>query len=183
MGKITELRSYDGAQEKIDRLGLSTLVEEIKAIITSFPLLVEEKKNGNSGAVVREMMDSAFQRRKGWTKTQSGDIDWRKCKIINGTRVCVGVEVQFSARSDLIIIDIIHLRKQIVLGAIDLGILVLPSDKLSYYLTDRAPRMSDGKRHVEESKTEDLPLILIAVEHDGAGPPLPKKKTRQGKLG
>jgi hypothetical protein len=40
------------------------------------------------------------------------------------------VEIQFSARSDLVVIDLIHLRKAIVQGKIDIGVLVVPSDRL-----------------------------------------------------
>jgi hypothetical protein len=77
------------------------------------------------------------------------------------------------------VMDIVHLRRAIEAGMIDVGILVVPSDKLSNFLTDRAPCMSDAKRHVGHAKAEDLPLILMALEHDGAGPALAKQKKRQ----
>jgi hypothetical protein len=96
--------------------------------------------------------------------------------------VCVGVEIQFSARSDLIVIDIIHLRKALVGGLIDVGVLVVPSDKLAVFMTDRGPKMADAKRHVIEANAEALPLILIAVEHDGPGPPLAKQFKRTSAL-
>jgi hypothetical protein len=51
----------------------------------------------------------------------------------------MGVEIQMSARSDLIIIDVVHLRDQINAGMIDVGVLVTPFDALSVFLTDRAP--------------------------------------------
>jgi hypothetical protein len=38
--------------------------------------------------------------------------------------------------------------------------------------------MADAKRHVVEAKVEDLPLILMAVEHDGPGPALAKQFKR-----
>jgi len=176
MPRIVEEQTYNGATEKVSRLGLDPLMAEIRSLLTSFSLLVKEQKDSNGGAAVRRMLDAQFQAAGGWTKTQTGDIDWVKCQTVNGTRVCLGVEVQFSARSDLLVIDIIHLRKAIVKGLIDLGVLVVPSDRLGYFLTDRAPRMSDAKRHVVEANAEDLPLILIALEHDGLGPGLPKQK-------
>jgi hypothetical protein len=83
-----------------------------------------------------------------------------------------------SGRSDLIVIDVIHLRKDLTEGLIDVGPLVVPSDRLGVFLTDRGPRMADAKRHVEAARAEDLPLILIAIEHDGAGAPLPKQAKR-----
>lgn len=146
--------------------------------MTGFSLLVKEARDANGGAAVRKLVDVQFEQSGGWAKKQTGDVDWIKCKTINGTRVCVGVEVQFSARSDLIVIDLIHLRKALVRGLIDVGILVVPSDKLGIFLTDRGPKMADAKRHVVEAKVEDLPLILMAVEHDGPGPALAKQFKR-----
>jgi hypothetical protein len=88
------------------------------------------------------------------------------------------VEIQFSARSDLVVIDLIHLRKAIVQGKIDIGVLVVPSDRLGGFLTDRGPKMADAKRHVVEARVEDLPLVLISLEHDGSGPALAKQLKR-----
>jgi hypothetical protein len=61
------------------------------------------------------------------------------------------VEIQVSARSDLLIRDVIHLRDSLERGRIDVGTIVV-------------------------ARAENLPLLLIAIEHDGAGPPLPKQK-------
>jgi hypothetical protein len=113
-----------------------------------------------------------------WTKQQTGAVDWTKCQVINGTRVCVGVEVQFSARSDLLVVDVIHLRRERAEGRIDISLLIVPGDRLAQFLTDRGPSMADAKRHVSEARAEDLPLILIGVEHDGYGPPLAKQAKR-----
>lgn len=138
-----------------------------------------EQIDANGGAAVRKLIDLQFDRLGGWTKKVSGDIDWTKCKIINGTRVCIGVEVQVSARSDLLVMDMIHLHAAFRDGRIDVGIVIVPSDKLSRFLTDRAPCMSDAKRHANAARLEDSSLVLFSIEHDGAGPPLAKqaKKT------
>ena len=127
------------------------------------------------------MIDSQFGKFVGWTKITTGGVDWIKFIIVNGTKICLGVEVQFSARSDLLIIDISHLRKALTEGRIDVGIIVVPSDQLSRFLTDRGPSISDAKRHVHEARAEDFPLILIAVEHDGVGPPLAKQAKKKSK--
>jgi hypothetical protein len=139
-----------------------------------------ESRDANGGAAVRELIDERFRCAPGWGKKQTG-VDWTKCAIVNGTRVCIGVEVQFWARSDLVVVDLIHLRKAIVLGHIDVGILVVPSDRLAIFLTDRGPNMAAAKRHVVEAKVEDLPLILIALEHDGPGEALAKRVKRSAK--
>jgi hypothetical protein len=142
-------------------------------------LLVAEKKDANGGAAVRKLIDSQFEQAEGWTVIKSGDVDWTKCHAVNGTRVCIGVEVQFSARSDLLVMDLIHLRRALTKGLIDIGVLLVASDRLGSYLTDRAPRFSDAVRHVREARVEDLPLIIMAIEHDGPGPPLQKHVKRK----
>jgi hypothetical protein len=137
--------------------------------------MIKEARDANGGAAVRRLIDAGFKQAGNWTNKQAGAVDWTKCKVINGTRVCLGVEVQMSGRSDLIVIDVIHLRKAINEGEIDVGVIVVPSDRLGVFLTDRGPKMADAKRHVEAARAEDLPLILIAIEHDGAGSALPKQ--------
>lgn len=181
MPTITEEFPYNGAGEKILRLGLCHLLEEVKSIVIGFELLVKEQKDSNGGAAVRKMIDLQFEKARDWTKKQTGDVDWTKCKIVDGTRVCVGVEVQFSARSDLLAVDVHHLRRAINSGQIDIGILIVPDGRLALFLTDRGPKISDAKRHVEEARAQDLPLILIAILHDAPGPSLEKQTKRRSK--
>lgn len=180
MPKIAEedILKYDSVIQKMERLGLISLFEEIQKILTGFELRLEEKKDANGGAELRKIMDKRFEKQRGWTKKVSGGIDWTKCLIVNGTRVCIGVELQFSARSDLVIVDIIHLRKGLTDGAIDVGVLVVPNNTLGPFLTDRGPRLADAKRHVREARVDDLPLVVIGIQHDGPGPPLPKQYKR-----
>ena len=71
-------------------------------------------------------------------------------------------------------------REAITDGKIDVAVLVVPSDRLGVFLTDRGPKMADAKRHVREARADDLPLLLIALEHDGPGPALAKQAKRQG---
>src|SRR4051812_14083191 len=99
MPKIIREVAFDGAEAKIERLGLRPLIDEVKRILTGFQLLIEERINGNSGAGVRAFIDEQFRAVGGWENTVSGDIDWVKCKVLNGTKVCIGVEVQVSIRS------------------------------------------------------------------------------------
>lgn len=183
MPRIVEAVYYDGARERVDRLGLGPLIDEIREIISSFPLLVREVKDSNGGAAVRKLLDARFEDRGGWTKKVSGDIDWSKCHHVNGTKVCVGVEVQVSARSDLLVVDMIHLTAAFRDGRLDVGVVIVPSDKLSRFLTDRGPCISDAKRHAKAARLEDSPLILFAIEHDGAGDRLAKQSKRSSKPG
>lgn len=178
MPKLVEEIYYDGARERVDRLGLGPLLEEIKMIVSGFELRVSEKKDANGGAAVRKLLDASFRSTGGWTNKVAGDIDWTKCHKVNGTSVCMGVEVQVSARSDLLVMDMIHLTAAFREGRLDVGVVIVPSDKLSRFLTDRGPCISDAKRHAKVARLEDSPLILFAIEHDGPGPPLKKQPKR-----
>jgi hypothetical protein len=178
--RIVEEQPYNGALEKVERLGLGPLLDEIRGVLRGFTLRVREERDANGGAAVRKLIDERFQRATGWTKKQTGDVDWTKCLIVNGTRACIGVEIQFSARSDLVVVDLIHLRKALTEGKIDVAVLVVPSDRLGVFLTDRGPKIADAKRHVREARADDLPLLLVALEHDGPGPALAKQAKGRG---
>jgi hypothetical protein len=181
MPRIVEEKDFNGVLRKIERLGLTPLVDELRDVLTNFRLEVMERVDSNGGAALRVLIDDRFRAVGGWTQKQTGDVDWTKCHIVNGTRVCLGIEIQVSARSDLLVMDIVHLRKAIEEGVIDVGILVVPSDRLSTFMTDRAPCMSDAVRHVGHAKAQDLPLLLVAIEHDGPGAALIKRKKRPSK--
>lgn len=181
MPAIVQRASFDGATERILRLGLQPLMGEVEGIITNFTLLVEERADANGAAAVRAFIDARFEAAGGWTKRSTGGIDWTKCLIVNGTQVCLGVEVQFSGRSDLAIVDVQHLREGLTSGAIDVGLIVSPSDRLGVFLTDRVARFADAVKAVDRARATDLPLTVLGLEHDGPGPALAKRRTRQGK--
>jgi len=181
MPKIAQLTFFNGTKEKLTRLGLTGIWNQLEVALTGFDLRVLEKKDSNGGAAVRELLDARFRSVGGWDNKQSGGVDWIKCHTANGTKVCIGVEIQFSARSDLLIVDVHHLRDDITTGKIDVGVIVVPSDALAYFLTDRVARYTDAVKAVERARAADLPLAVIALEHDGPGVALLKRQTRQGK--
>src|SRR5262245_32725453 len=127
MTAIVREEYFDGSKEKIERLGLWPLIEEIKEAITSFKLEVKKEIHANGSATLRQWLDDAVRGVGDWTNTASGDVDWIKCRVLDGTRVCIGVEIQMSARSDLIFRDIVHFQKQLREGQIDVCVEVLPS--------------------------------------------------------
>lgn len=178
MARIKTIFPYGGATKKMRRLGLQPLVEEIQNILRETEIRVLERKHANGAAVVREMIDRTFAG-YGWDRKTSGDIDWMKCKIVNGTRVCVGVEIQVSARSELLYKDVLHLRNRVVTGDIDLGIIVVPSDRFQSFLPDRTPSISYAIEVLRVTDAESLPILLIEIKHDGPGPALKKKRTSQ----
>jgi hypothetical protein len=188
MAKIKSIEAYDGAENKVRRLGLQPLLDEVKGLVESTNILVRERKREgstsfNGAAAIRELLDATFQKTGSWEPKKSGDVDWSKCKVVNGTRVCVGVEIQISARSELLYKDILHLKKRIETGDIDMGIIVVPSDRLQSYLPDRTPSVSYARKVILEQDADRLPIVLIEIEHDGPGPALGKKVTNMGRGG
>lgn len=179
--RIVERKAYNGSEERVRRLGLSKLWDELDEILTKFDLLVKEEKDSNGGAAVREIIDSRFVAVGGWEKKQTGGVDWTKRQSINGAFVALGVEIQLSGRSDLLIMDVTHLREAVIDGSLDVGVIVVPSDRLATFLTDRCPDFSTAVKTVDRARATDMPIIVLGLEHDGPGEPLEKKKTRQGK--
>jgi hypothetical protein len=175
MPQIAERKDYNGVMARIERLGLAPLLAELEQVLTGFELRVKEENDANGGAALRKIIDRRFEEAGDWTVTKSGNVDWVKCHSVNGTRVCLGVEIQMSARSDLLVMDICHLRDALTDGVIDVGILVVPDDALARYLTDRGPRFSDAVRHVRAARAEDFPLLLLGLHHDGPGDALAKQ--------
>lgn len=187
MPRITEEIPYNGVLQKIERLGLAGLIQEVRDIIEGFELLIAKGKHVNGAAAIREMIDDAFRAvnekkgDKGWKVAKTGAVDWTKCHHVNGTAACVGVEVQVSGRSAMLAVDIIHLRDAVATGNLDVCIIVVPDGELAWHITDRAPNVAEAKHHVNKSRSEDLPILIMAFQHDGEGPRLAKKVTNRGK--
>jgi hypothetical protein len=175
------MKFYDGAKDKICRLGLADLFLELQQVILDTPITLLEEKQANGAAAIREALDSSFEAVSGWQKKTTGGIDWIKRVKYNNMIVSrIGVEVQISARSDLLIRDIVHLRNSLQSAEIDVGVIVIPSDRLQFFLPDRTPSYKDAVRYVEEEFKEAMtfPIAIIAIEHDGPGEALPKKKRK-----
>lgn len=180
MPKIVEQREYGGAMARIQRLGMLRFWKELEDILTGFDLRVKEQRDANGGKFARQLIDRSFETAGEWIISKSGGVDWKKCWKAADASVCIGVEIQFSGRSDLMIVDIDHLRKEIIDGTIDVGVLVAPSNRLGPFLTDRVGKFDDAVRAVERARAADLPIIVLGLEHDGPGDPLPKAGRRQG---
>jgi hypothetical protein len=182
--KITTTRFYGGARDKVCRLALADLFLEVQQIIFDTKVELLEELQKNSAGVIRERLDAQFVKAGGWTKTVTGDVDWVKRLKYNQTlTVKMGVEVQVSARSDLVVRDLLHLRNSLQKGTIDIGVIVVSSDKMQTFLTDRTPSLKDAIRYIETEFPEAInyPIILIAAEHDGPTiEALPKKRTNRG---
>ena len=178
MPRITERLNYNGFETKVARLGLDHLIAEVEAAVTGFPLLVEESRFANGTRWIRQTIDDRFASKGGWAKIASGGIDWSKANE-RGSKL--GVEVQVSGRSDLLAVDVLHLREELNGGRLDAGIIVVPDDTLSRFLTDRTPNLQTAIRHIE-SRASDMAVQVMAFRHDGTGPPLPKIRTNLGRL-
>jgi hypothetical protein len=183
MPKIVDIKAYDGFERKTHRLGLTLVLDEVKQLISGFSFLLAETRRGNGAAALREMLDARFAAAPGWQIVKSGGIDWTKCVRYSDAEVCMGVELQISARSDLLTNDLAHLMQAIEIGNIDVGIIIVPSNETAYYLTDRCPRFSYAVDHVNRIKGQFSPLLIMSIGHDGVGAALPKRRTNLGRQG
>lgn len=163
---------------------MADLFLELQQVVLDTHIVLEETPNANGAAVIREALDERFMGSGDWTKTVSGGVDWIKRIRYNQTFMArLGVEIQVSARSDLLIRDIVHLRNSLQKGEIDIGVIVVPDDRLQVFLPDRTPSFRDAIRYIEQEFKEatTFPIAVLAIEHDGSGSALAKKKTNKGK--
>jgi hypothetical protein len=174
---ISETRDYNGFSKKSARLGLNDLVAEAASTLSRFQLLVKELRYANGTRGIRQSIDREFAQIGGWAKVTVGGVDWTKQSQRGAT---VGVEVQVSGRSDMLAVDIMHLKEKLVDGVIDVGIIIVPDNVLSRFLTDRTPNLATAVKHVEH-RASDLPIRILAFRHDGVGPALDKMRTNLGK--
>jgi hypothetical protein len=183
MPKLTERAFFGGTEERLNRLGLKNVWKELENILTNFQLCLDKRDDTDSEIVLRKLIDARFRSTSGWKGKRSGEVNWTRCHKIGEIRVCLGAQIQLSvsAESDLLLVDLQYLRDEISGGRIDVGVIVVPSDKLAYFLTDRVARYTDAVKAVERARASDLPLVVLALEHDGPGPALMKRQTRQGK--
>lgn len=120
--KITDVRYYDGARERVCRLGLADIFLELQEILLGTRISLLEERQANGAAVIREEIDKKFKAGTDWINAPSGDIDWIKRFRYNQTLIArLGVEIQVSARSGMVIRDIVHIRKNLQDGHIDVG--------------------------------------------------------------
>ncbi len=66
------------------------------------------------------------------------------------------------------------------MGEIDVGVVVVPSDRMQTFLPDRTPSFRDAVKYIEEEFHEaaTYPIVIVAIEHDGPGEALEKQKRR-----
>ncbi|RWA81304.1 hypothetical protein [Mesorhizobium sp.] len=176
MPLISDTIDYNGFAKKSERLGLLAIIDQAVSTITGFQLTVEEKKHANGTRGIRQTIDQRFEQIGGWMKVTSGGIDWTK---VNGQGATVGVEVQVSGRSDMLAVDIMHLKEKLVDGVIDVGLIIVPDDVLSRFLTDRTPNLATAIKHINH-RASDLPIRVLAFRHDGVGEALVKMRTNLG---
>lgn len=156
---------------------------EVQQIIFETEVYALEEDEANGAAVIRERLDAAFKSKGEWVSNKSGDVDWVKKIRYNLTVLArMGVEIQVSSRSDQLTRDLVHLRNSLREGKIDAGVVIVPSDRLQSFLTDRTPSLKDAIRIFEGEfkEAQEYPITIIAIEHDGPGEALPKKKTNLG---
>lgn len=175
---VHPINYYNGSRTKLRRLGLQGIFREMVNRLEMLDVRLEEQKDANGSKFLRQMIDEQFEAMGGWIKTTTGNVDWVKEKILGEeTTVKLGVELQVSARSDLVIRDLLHFRKNMIAGELEVMTLIVPSDKLSKFLVDRAPSLSETLKYVEDEfkEIQEFPLVVMALEHDGSGKALPKQ--------
>jgi hypothetical protein len=183
MLNVAERIFFGGAQKKIDRLGLQGIWRELENALAGFEVCFDSHDKSKAGIALRRLLDNRFRSLSTWNENQGEGVDWIRCHEVKGTRVCVGVEIQFSVStgSDLLLVDLQYLYDEIVAGRIDIGVIVVPSTRLAYFPADDVATHTNAVRDIQRASASHYPLAVLALEHDGPGPALIKRRTRQGK--
>jgi hypothetical protein len=179
MPELTDRAFFGGAQAKLNRLGLNHIWSELESALTDFELHRENRNNATHRLNLRKFLDERLRSLVAWEFKRRGY--WTACHKIDGICAYLGVRMQFSVtpESDRLLVDLHYLCNGIIEGRIDVGALVVPSN--NSFLTDRVARYTDAVKAVERARASDLPLAVLALEHDGPGPALIKRQTRQGR--
>src|SRR5262249_36622769 len=127
------------------------------------------------------LINARFRANRGWKGKRSAGVNWTKCHKIRDVQVCLGAQIQLSvsAESDLLLVDLQYLRDEIAEGKIDVGVIVVASEKLACFLSGGVVRYSDAVRAVKRAQASYLPLAVLALEHDRPSPSPMKGQTRQ----
>ena len=179
------VKMFDGTARKVDRLELRGVLDELRRLVGRCGPLNRGITCADPGKMIRESVQAGLLT-AGWGKDRVGRGYWKKSLAIDAVEVSVGTRVQLNGRNglnvrDAMTVEVVGLAHKIASGAIDVGALVVAGDRLAMRLGRRVPSFSDTIEAVERCGMTDLPLIILALEHDGPGPPLPKRRTRQGK--
>jgi hypothetical protein len=169
---ITQELAYDGLERRIQRLRLGAVVEEVRQLLRNMRLVLYERPNSNSGAALRKLVFWEFREKVGWLKRTGRGAVWCKSVRVGDTTACLAATIRVSGRSELIVADLHRLCRLVRGGEIDAGVIIVPSDRLASFLKGGPPSLRNTLTVIEYSDTQGIPLLLMAVEHDGAGPPL-----------
>lgn len=181
--KISKLKFFGYGRQKIARLGLTDLFLNVQEIVLETRVTLIESVRANRAGRIKKEINASFFSRKDWVQTKAGAIhrgrrlfDNRNCRPI------LGVQIQVSARSDLLIRDVVHLRNSLQKAEIDVGVIVVPDDRMQKFLPARTPSFSDAVRYIEVEFKEAMtfPIVVMGIEHDSPGKAIPKKTTNLG---
>jgi len=95
--KLSHMRFYGGAREKVCRLDLAPIFWEVQEILLSTDIRVWNRKHAHGAGRIRQQLDAGFAAAADWQKSTAGDIDWnQKIRYDASVLARLGVEIQVS---------------------------------------------------------------------------------------
>lgn len=164
MFRITERMTYDGADHRIQRLGLGPIWGELTEILTGFRVVLRKGVQCCRG--IEAEIDKRF-RQRGWISQLPSGINWAKSLDVNTAKVCLGVRVKMTKSADELLCDIAGIRDSIDLGFIDVAVLVVPADYFNWKSAAYTVRFNDALTAVERLAATTLPLVVLGLRSDG----------------
>jgi hypothetical protein len=159
-------------------LGLTGPLLELEEALLSAEFRFEDDAYNEDALRLNNVLDEALESRDGWEKPSADGVHWvKKWRYDQAVLACLGVKLEGASCGSALRDGIVHLRYAIIKGLIDVGVVVVPDDRLQVFLPDRTPSFKDAVRYIEEEFKEAMnyPFVIMAVEHDGPGDALPKQ--------
>jgi hypothetical protein len=67
---------FGGAQQKLDRLGLKGMWNELENVLTGFRTRLNKHDSRDSGIVLRRLLDNRFRSLRNWNENKGEGVDW-----------------------------------------------------------------------------------------------------------
>jgi hypothetical protein len=168
----TQIRYFAGAEAKLHRLKLGPLLAGVEQRLQSSVVLLAESDRASNAIELQHQLGGLFA----IEKARGGK--WSSCRRIGDAELRLEFRMRISSRRQILYKDVLHLRYSLECGDVDLGVIIVPSDKLQRCLSSRTPSSSYAATVIREMSADCFPIVLIEIEHDGLGPVLAKRSLR-----
>lgn len=145
-------RFFDGADAKMDRLGLAPVLAAVEREIQWRAALLTGSDRPTDIIVLK-------------TRRVKGGI-WTESRRIDGILLRIDVRMRVTSRREIFYKDALQLRHRLENGDVDLGVMVVPSMGLQRLFSRRISSACDAIEAIRAMDADRFPLILVEIEDE-----------------